>query len=100
VNREFPLESSHGVTLGLLVRACLYNLEWVYHCTSENIQTNSIELTRANETISRNILSRNYGFEQEAILRVFCYAEVGHAWCHKVCRQFNIYWHAVPSSLL
>lgn len=67
----------------------------------QNIFTGgAIGRTRANETIPPKILSCNDGFEQEAVLRVFCYAEVGHAWCYEVGRQFNIHWHTVPSLLL
>lgn len=38
VNREFPLKGDQRVTLHLLVWPCLYDLEWVCRCTSENIQ--------------------------------------------------------------
>jgi hypothetical protein len=55
--------------------------------------------TCTDETVSGDVLPRNNRLQQEAVLGVFGYPEIRHAWCDKVCRKLNKYWDAVASLL-
>ena len=84
VDRQFPLEGEHGIALDCLIGPDFDELERI----------------GTYETVAGDILPREDGLEQKAVLGVVCDAKIGDDGRYEVGGELNAHGHAIAQFFL